>query len=91
MGLLLLTTEKTDGVAHPLMCAKAVEKLTDFFLKQDEQGNGTDTDDTVEECAQQTHLKNLRNEEPKNNKHQDAEEDVQRTRFLHQRLATPDL
>ena len=84
MGLLLLTTEETDSSAHALVGAYGGEELADFILKEDEKGDGAYADDAVEQGAEQTHLKDLGDEEPEYNEDKHAEEDVQRARFLHQ-------
>ena len=77
MRLFLLSTEETDSSPYPLMCADGEEELANLILKKNEEGNGTDADNTIEECAKKAHLQDLGDEEPKDDEHEDTEEDVQ--------------
>ena len=51
MRLLLLSAEETDGRTDTLMGAYGEEELTNLILKENQEGDGTDTDNTVEERA----------------------------------------
>jgi len=85
--LLLLPAEEANGSTDFLMRTYRKEELADLVLKKNEQGDGTYAYYAVEERSEQTHLKNLRNENPKDYEHEHAKEDVQRAGFLHKAVA----
>lgn len=87
MYLFLLSAEEAYNGADTLVSADAIKELTDLILEENQQSDGTDADNAVEKGAEKSHLKDLGDEEPKNDEHQHAKEDIQRTRFLHQTVA----
>ena len=60
------------------------EELANLILEQNQQGDGTDADDTIQQRPQQAHLQNLGDEQPEDDEEEHTKEDVQRARFLHQ-------
>ena len=54
-----------------------------FLLEEDDDADDTDGDELVHDAAQKTHLQHLAHEEPDEDKDHDADEHIERSRFLH--------
>ena len=66
------------------MGAQTVQKLAYLFLEKHYYGKDTDRDELVEDTAEEAHLQYLAHEEPDDDKHHDAYEDIQRAGLAHQ-------
>ena len=64
-----------------------IEEAAYVLLKQDDDGKGANADKLVEDAAQQLHLENLADDNPATDEEQDAIEDVDGARLLHQLVA----
>ena len=59
------------------------EELADFFLKQYDKSQRTDTDHLIHDAAHEAHVKHLRNEQPHEDEYQDSGEYICGARLLH--------
>ena len=53
-------------------------------MEEDDEGQGTYADERVQDAAQELHLQYLRHENPEDDEYEDAYEEVERARVLHQ-------
>ena len=63
---------------------QAMQKTIDIFLEEDDKGQDTHADEFVEDGTHQSHLYDLRHNDPCHDKHQDAIEHVEASRCFHQ-------
>ena len=80
----MFVAEKSHEGSQTLMCAEGVEELAYLFLEKHYYGKDTDRDELVEDTAEEAHLQYLAHEEPYDDKHHDAYEDIQRAGLAHQ-------
>ena len=66
------------------MRAKRLEKTAYFFLEYYNERNHTHTHKLVEDGAEQTHLQQLRNEQPREYEHKYSQKDIERLRKFQQ-------
>ena len=69
---------------HPLVGTEVVEKLADVVLEEDDDRQHAHTDKLVHDASQEAHLQDAADKEPHQDEHDDADEHVERPRFLHE-------
>ena len=85
--LMLVEPEEAEEAMRTVSSAYVVEETTYVLLKQDDDGKSTDAYKLVEDAAKQLHLEHLADDNPATDEEQDAIEDVDGARLLHQLVA----
>ena len=76
--------EEANQVGLAMVDTDGGEETTYFFLKQDDQRECSHINDSVENGSKQSEIEELLNNDPYENKDDDAGEDVGGTRLLHE-------
>lgn len=82
--LFLLEREQPHNQVKPSLRTEGEEEASDVFLEEDDKGQDTHADEFVEDGTHQSHLYDLRHNDPCHDKHQDAIEHVEASRCFHQ-------
>lgn len=75
--------KKVDYLAYGVLGSERGEEVTDVFLKDYDECNGTNVHGFVHYGAEETHVENLRNEYPHYYEHEYSHEDVSGARLFH--------
>ena len=75
-ALLSFFIKEVHHASHPLMCPHRIEKLANFFLKEDDEGDDTHANQLVEDASKESHFEHLAHQQPHQHKEHDADEDV---------------
>ena len=85
--LMLVQPEEAEEAMCLIASSNVIEETANVLLEEDDDGKCTDTYKLVEDAAQQLHLEHLADDNPATDKEQDAIEDVDGARLLHQLVA----
>ena len=85
--LVLVQSEETQEAMCLLSGPKVIEEAADVLLEKDDDGKRSYAHQLVEDASQQLHLQHLADDYPAADEEQDAIEDVDGARLLHQLVA----
>lgn len=83
IGVLGGPRKKVDYLAYGVLGSERGEEVTDVFLKDYDECNGTNVHGFVHYGAEETHVENLRDEYPHYYEYQNSHEDVSGARLFH--------
>lgn len=83
IGVLGGSRKKVDYLAYGVLGSERGEEVTDVFLKDYDECNGTNVHGFVHYGAEETHVENLRNEYPHYYEYKNSHEDVSGARLFH--------
>ena len=85
--LVLIQSEESEEPMSLVSSSYVVEEASDVFLEEDDDGKCANADKLVEDASQQLHFQHLADDNPEADEKQNAIEDVDGARLLHQLVA----
>lgn len=85
--LVFVEPEETEETMSTVAGSYVVEEATYVLLEENDDGKGTDAHKLVEDASQELHLHHLADDNPEADKEQNAIEDIDGARLLHQLVA----
>ena len=84
---LLLGAEEVDETVGTLVSAQTEKEVTNLLLEEHDDSDGAHADHLIEDAAQKLHLDHLGDDDPEADEEQQALEDVDGARLLHELVA----